>query len=368
VPTAFNKLTDTFNLLEKFRNMEPWNMMNSRLQFILVTAISLSFSIISACNSAPATGSERGACYGNGTCDEGLVCASSICVQPSGGMAPANAPVAEAPTPEQQTAPAADPAAAPAAVPAEAPAVAEAPTPIAPAAAPTQEARVQEATSAYAALLMAWNLHNETLYFELIAPTLDCWYSDRDKTRDEVRAGSRGAHFRDRGSARLVMNSFTLLGEHGDRLVFVDDGAVESGSGTRPHRKIIAMANSGSGWQLVGEIGPDERSCPFYASLPPIQPARANGQAETRSCTVSGFHDGCGEGGDCRPSPLDPGNAPLPCGARREDVDRLSERESYESNGEVNADFDRMGRITRLVISYEMANEGAVEWRYVYAD
>jgi len=343
-------------------------MINHRLQSSSSVVFSLSLLVISACNSAPPVGSERGACYGNGTCDEGLVCASSVCVQTPGGGTAANAAVAEASTQEQQTAPAAAPAAAPSAAPAEAPAVANAPTPTAPAATPTQEARVQEATSAYAALLMAWNLHNETLYFELIAPTLDCWYSDRDKTRDEVRAGSRGAHFRDRGSARLVMNSFTLLGEHGDRLVFVDDGAVESGSGTRPHRKIIAMANSGSGWQLVGEIGPDERSCPFYASLPPIQPARANGQAEARSCTVSGFHDGCGEGGDCSPRRLDPANAPLPCGARGEDVNRLSERESYESNGEVNADFDRMGRITRLVISYEMANEGAVEWRYVYAD
>ena len=227
---------------------------------------------------------------------------------------------------------------------------------------------MQEATSAYAALLMAWNLHNEALYFELIAPTLDCWYSDRDKARDEVRAGSRGAHFRDSGSARLVMNNFTLLGQYGDRLVFVDDGAVESGSGSRPHRKIIAMANSGNGWQLVGEIGPDERSCPFYASLPPIQPARVNEEPATRSCTVTGVHDGCGEGGDCSPRRLDPANAPLPCGARGEDVNRFGERESYESNGEVNADFDRMGRITRLMISYEMANEGAVEWRYVYAD
>lgn len=340
-------------------------MMNSRLQFVLASAISLSFSIVSACNSAPTTGSERGACYGNGTCDEGLMCASSICVQTTGGVAPGNTPVAEAPTPEQQTAVAADPAAVPAAAAPEAPSVVEAP---APTPAQSAEERVQEATSAYAALLMAWNLHNEALYFEFIAPTLDCWYSDRDKARDEVRAGSRGAHFRDSGSARLVMNNFTLLGQYGDRLVFVDDGAVESGSGSRPHRKIIAMANSGNGWQLVGEIGPDERSCPFYASLPPIQPARVNGEPATRSCTVTGVHDGCGEGGDCSPRRLDPANAPLPCGARGEDVGRLDERESYQSNGEVGAEYDQAGRITRLVISYEMANEGAVEWRYVYAD
>jgi hypothetical protein len=32
---------------------------------------------------APAkkTGSEGGACYGNGTCDEGLTCASDLCVK-----------------------------------------------------------------------------------------------------------------------------------------------------------------------------------------------------------------------------------------------------------------------------------------------
>ena len=32
-----------------------------------------------------ATGTERGPCYGNGTCDEGLTCASDVCVQLGGG-------------------------------------------------------------------------------------------------------------------------------------------------------------------------------------------------------------------------------------------------------------------------------------------
>ncbi|MCB9561804.1 MAG: hypothetical protein H6708_15480 [Kofleriaceae bacterium] len=33
---------------------------------------------------APAAGTERGACYGNGTCNDGLVCLSELCVRPPG--------------------------------------------------------------------------------------------------------------------------------------------------------------------------------------------------------------------------------------------------------------------------------------------
>ncbi len=33
-------------------------------------------------SAVPVAGSERGACYGNGTCDEGLICLSDLCVRP----------------------------------------------------------------------------------------------------------------------------------------------------------------------------------------------------------------------------------------------------------------------------------------------
>jgi len=35
-------------------------------------------------SSTVAAGKERGACYGNGTCDQGLVCLSQLCVAPPG--------------------------------------------------------------------------------------------------------------------------------------------------------------------------------------------------------------------------------------------------------------------------------------------
>jgi hypothetical protein len=41
--------------------------------------------LISAC-SKPATGSERGSCYGNGTCNPGLMCISDVCVKEQPGM------------------------------------------------------------------------------------------------------------------------------------------------------------------------------------------------------------------------------------------------------------------------------------------
>lgn len=48
-------------------------------RFVLVVALVLGCS-----SSAPATGSERGPCYANGTCDVPLVCLSSLCVRPGG--------------------------------------------------------------------------------------------------------------------------------------------------------------------------------------------------------------------------------------------------------------------------------------------
>lgn len=35
-------------------------------------------------SAAAAQGAERGACYGNGTCNDGLVCLSNLCVRPPG--------------------------------------------------------------------------------------------------------------------------------------------------------------------------------------------------------------------------------------------------------------------------------------------
>ena len=35
-----------------------------------------------------AAGAERGACYGNGTCNQGLVCLSQLCVRPAGADCP----------------------------------------------------------------------------------------------------------------------------------------------------------------------------------------------------------------------------------------------------------------------------------------
>lgn len=38
--------------------------------------------IVGCGNKNPAVGTERGACYGNGTCNEGLLCTSDLCVRP----------------------------------------------------------------------------------------------------------------------------------------------------------------------------------------------------------------------------------------------------------------------------------------------
>jgi hypothetical protein len=48
----------------------------------LALASAAMFATGSACSKEPAAGSERGACYGNGTCDEGLLCLSELCVRP----------------------------------------------------------------------------------------------------------------------------------------------------------------------------------------------------------------------------------------------------------------------------------------------
>ena len=46
-------------------------------------ACALALALAAGCkDKQPPVGTERGACYGNGTCDQGLVCLSDLCVQP----------------------------------------------------------------------------------------------------------------------------------------------------------------------------------------------------------------------------------------------------------------------------------------------
>jgi PKD domain len=52
-------------------------MLNHILRLLVMTALGAS----AGCSKA-ATGSENGACYGNGTCNTGLVCLSNVCVNP----------------------------------------------------------------------------------------------------------------------------------------------------------------------------------------------------------------------------------------------------------------------------------------------
>jgi len=42
--------------------------------------------LLASCSGKPATGAERGPCYGNGTCDDGLVCLSELCVDAKGRL------------------------------------------------------------------------------------------------------------------------------------------------------------------------------------------------------------------------------------------------------------------------------------------
>lgn len=44
--------------------------------------IGLAVAGLAACDKGGGAGKERGACYGNGTCDPGLVCLSELCVRP----------------------------------------------------------------------------------------------------------------------------------------------------------------------------------------------------------------------------------------------------------------------------------------------
>ena len=51
-------------------------MSNTLIRFVLAAIL-----LAGGC-SKPATGTENGACYGNGTCNTGLVCLSNVCVNP----------------------------------------------------------------------------------------------------------------------------------------------------------------------------------------------------------------------------------------------------------------------------------------------
>lgn len=49
---------------------------------VLVAALIAGACAKDPSSATPAAGSERGACYGNGTCNDGLVCLSDLCVRP----------------------------------------------------------------------------------------------------------------------------------------------------------------------------------------------------------------------------------------------------------------------------------------------
>jgi hypothetical protein len=50
----------------------------------LTAALALALAL-AACHHAAPAGTERGPCYGNGTCNDGLTCASELCVRVGGG-------------------------------------------------------------------------------------------------------------------------------------------------------------------------------------------------------------------------------------------------------------------------------------------
>src|SRR5437764_14797354 len=52
------------------------------MRWWLVAALTALACTKSSGSDAPAAGKERGACYGNHTCDQGLQCLSDLCVRP----------------------------------------------------------------------------------------------------------------------------------------------------------------------------------------------------------------------------------------------------------------------------------------------
>jgi hypothetical protein len=58
------------------------------MRSLVVALVALIGLTVYGCGSSgPATGSERGPCYGNGTCNTGLECLSNVCVKPASGAA-----------------------------------------------------------------------------------------------------------------------------------------------------------------------------------------------------------------------------------------------------------------------------------------
>lgn len=54
-----------------------------KLAPVCLPLIIMSLAPLAGCREpAPPVGTERGACYGNGTCNKGLMCMSKLCVQP----------------------------------------------------------------------------------------------------------------------------------------------------------------------------------------------------------------------------------------------------------------------------------------------
>ncbi len=77
-------------------------------EWTVLLGVAAAFATTSSCGSGgPAAGDEGGDCYGNGTCNDGLVCLSDLCVDlgglPDGGGPDAPSPVPDAPGPDVAT-------------------------------------------------------------------------------------------------------------------------------------------------------------------------------------------------------------------------------------------------------------------------
>jgi hypothetical protein len=298
--------------------------------------LAVTFTFLVACQ--PPSGAEGRPCYPNGTCDGELACLSGLCVEPSPATTESE-PSASLPTPapDRETV-----AVAPTLQPPTVPTGAPEPTP------PTDPA--DDAMDAYRAMIEAWNHGDERGYFGRYAEIVSCWYDRSNRPIAEVRAGGRGAHFRDRTTSQLAIDRLEFVSANNGRVTFIDHGRLIGSSRTSSHRKLIVMQRGEPGWRIIVEGSPEQHSC-----WPEIPPGFADADSESvpqprSTCRVLRVHR------DCQTTAGEPpcydrrsyvSAPPVPPGSNRQQTEAaLSASEDSCEYGE--AEFGPTGRIREV--------------------
>lgn len=217
--------------------------------------ISVTFVLLSVAGCQKKAGDFKQDCYPNATCNDGLACVGGVCVReddgPKQGATRSEQPLVAEDESLQKT---------PKAIQEMADNLVQlyksAQTPE-----HDVQAAIQEAQSAYVAMIRAWNHRDAAGYFNGFSSTLECYYNEAFYDRERFMKSSRGKHFQGEDDTVLTVDSLEVLKQSPTRIVFKDTGSYTTSGETKSHEKIITLKRIGDVWLVVGEVSRSAHKC-----------------------------------------------------------------------------------------------------------